>query len=127
MQIPSLKLRIYKFHNWAASYTLIYPDATIFSMVVPLSSVICIYSYIVLICCSLEYLDGFTLCTYYDTKLLSLEGLTEIIADGNFEGLLLGDWLVSVVGLVIGFNKGAVIGSWYGKVLVTTLGDLVGL
>ena len=36
-------------------------------------------------------LDGFTLCTYYDTKLLSLEGLTEIIADGNFEGLLLGD------------------------------------
>ena len=78
MQIPSLKLRIYKFHNWAASYTLIYPDATIFSMVVPLSSVICIYSYIVLICCSLEYLDGFTLCTYDGTYLGWPEGSTVV-------------------------------------------------
>ena len=40
---------------------------------------------------------------------------------------MLGDFLGSVVGLVIGFNKVTVLGSWYGKVLGTTLGDLVGI
>ena len=70
---------------------------------------------------------GSTLVAYDDTELVSLEVSTELITEGKFEGLLLGDWLVSVVGLVIGFNKGTVLGSWYQKVLGTTLGDLVGL
>ena len=52
---------------------------------------------------------GFTLGTYYDTELGSLDGLTEGIAEVNFEGLLLGDLLVSVFGLVIVFNKGTVL------------------
>ena len=70
---------------------------------------------------------GFTLCTYGDTDRGYLEVPTEGVADGNFEGLFLITWLGSVVGLVIGFNKGSVLVYCYGKVLGTTLGDLVGI
>ena len=40
---------------------------------------------------------------------------------------MLDDLLRSVVGLLIGFHKGTVLGSWYGKVIVTTLGYIVGI
>ena len=40
---------------------------------------------------------------------------------------MLGDWLGSVVVLVIGFNKGTLLGFWGGKVLGRTLGSLVGI
>ena len=40
-------------------------------------------------CCSLGPLDGFTLGTYDDTELVSLEVSTEVIAEGNLEGLLM--------------------------------------
>ena len=72
-------------------------------------------------------MDGFTLGTYDDTELGSLEGSTEGIIEVDFEGLLLDDWLGSVIALVIGFNKVIVLSSWYGKVIGTTLGALVGL
>ena len=50
-----------------------------------------------------------------------------MISEGDFDLLLIGDLLGSVVGLVIGFNKVTVLCYWYGKVIGTTLGDLVGL
>ena len=78
-------------------------------------------------CCSLGALDGFTLSTYDDTDIGYLEGLTEVISEGNFDLLLLGDLLGSVVGLVIGFNKVTVLCYLCGKVLGTALGNMVGL
>ena len=72
-------------------------------------------------------MDGFILGTYDDTELGSLEGSTEVLSEVNFEGLLLSAWLGLVSGLVIGFNKGNVLYSWCVKVIVTTLGALVGI
>ena len=70
---------------------------------------------------------GFKLGTYDYKEIGHLEGSNGGIPEGKFEVLLLGAWLGSVVGLVIGFNKGTVLGSWYWKALGTTLGDLVGI
>ena len=42
-------------------------------------------------------------------------------------GYVLGSWLGSVVGLVIGCNEGNGLSLWYGKVLSRTDGDLVEL
>ena len=98
-----------------------------FSRALTCSSFVRLSSFIAPTCCSPGALDRFILGTYDDTKLVSLEGSTEVIAEGNLEGLLLGAWLGSVVGLVIGFNKGTVLGYWYSKVLGTIIGALVGL
>ena len=56
-----------------------------------------------------------------------LEISTEGDTEGNLEGLLLDALLVSVVGLVLCFNKGTVLGYWNGKFLGRTLGALVGI
>ena len=72
-------------------------------------------------------MDGFTLGTYAGKKLGYLEVSTEGIAEGDFGVLLLGDWIGSVVGLLIYFNKGTLLGAWYGKGLGTTLGGLFGI
>ena len=57
----------------------------------------------------------------------SPEGSTEGTADSNLEGLLLGDWLVSLYGLDIVTNVGNEIGLSYGKVIDKTLGALDGI
>ena len=125
-------LTTYNLCNWTASFTLIYPDAIRSSSYLTCPSVFhlsyCIYP----TSCSIGGLDGFifftydgtalgylevphlfslgalyrfTIGTYDGTYLRSLEISTEVIAEGNFEVLFLGDWLLSVVGLVIGVMK----------------------
>ena len=85
------------------------------------------WEYVVRILKSLWALYGISIGTYDGTVIRYLEGSTEVTAEGIIDGLLLGDWIVSVVGLAIDFNKGDVLVFWYGKVIVVTLWDLVGL
>ena len=59
--------------------------------------------------------------------IISLEVLTKVIADGKFEGLLLGAWLGSLDGLDIGTYDDNSLWFWNGKTLVTILGAMDGL
>ena len=74
MQISRFNLIIYNICNWSASSTLISRYAIIFSMALNCSSVVRISSCRNPTCCSLGYLDGFTLDTYDGTELVYLEG-----------------------------------------------------
>ena len=153
-QISRFILIIYKFCNWSASSTIIYSYKIVFSRVLTCSICVCLSSFLDPNCCFLGALYGFTLDTYDGTELGYLEGPDLLFTWSSvwihtwyigwyrarisirldwrnirrqFQDLLLGGLLVSVVGLVIGFNKGTVLGSCYGKVLGTTLGALVGI
>ena len=56
-----------------------------------------------------------------------LEFSTKGAAEGKLEVFFLGAYIVSVVGLVLGFNKVTILGFWYVKALGRALGDLVGI
>ena len=70
----------------------------------------------------LEYLNGLPIGVWFGTKLVEFECSTDWNAYGKYEGLFLEYWLGLVVGLVIGFNKGTVLGFWDGKCLEEHLG-----
>ena len=55
-------------------------------------------------------LDGLLPSNTYGIKIESSECSADGNTHGKFEGLLLGAWLVSVVGLDLGINKGTELG-----------------
>ena len=77
--------------------------------------------------CAFGSLQGFILGTYDGADIGWPEGSTEISTGGNLEGLLLGDWIISLYGIMIGTNVGNEIGLSDGKVIGRRLKDLVGI
>ena len=73
---------------------------------------------------TLGYQDGLSFGTYDDTVLIYSEDSTELITEGNLEGLLLGDWLGYLDGLDLGTDDGNALWFWDGKPLGTSLGAL---
>ena len=106
---------------------LISPGAIIFSRESTCSSVVCLYSFIALACCSLGDLYGFTFCTYDVTDIGSPEISTQLITGGNLEGLLLGGLLGYLDGLDLGTNVCNELVFSDDTLLGITLGYLVGL
>ena len=124
MQILRFNLIMYNSHNWAASSTLISPDAIILYRALTCSSVAHRFSCRSPTFCSIVALYGSTLGTYDGIELISPEGSTEGTTGGNLETLLLGAWIGYLDGLELGTNVGNELGLYYGKVLGTTLGAL---
>ena len=74
-----------------------------------------------------ESLYGSKIGTYDGSDIVPPEGSTKVTAISKLEGLLLGDLLGSIYGIELGKNVVYELGLFDGKVLVRTLGDLVGV
>ena len=75
----------------------------------------------------LDAVDVIPLGTCDGTVLGFLEGFVYQVVVGKFEGLLLGNWIVSIVRILPGFNEVTKLVLWYGKVLNIKHGALVGI